>query len=267
MAYPSGYSPHGRSGPEVWDEEVPPDYDADTLPNPHRPSRTDREFYGNGRPPDHRQYETHPENVERYPGYPRGSGEFDNPGLVGSSHAPYDGGSHPDPLYTREHGPDGYTDLGLMENGPGRFPCNQADNPAFSLDETDNRALRRRFTPHRKQSRKSRSSGRRNRGDDGYDDGDNDSIETISPEDLQRTRDFLATIRVKRRLRQSLKRSGDEDDGTEEENYEEMHGLPSARVQYKIKPLAVRLRELHKANAEADRVLRYLADSFLLLLL
>ena len=103
-------------------------------------------------------------------------------------------------------------------------------------------------------------------------DDDADSITTMTPEDLQRARDFLATIRIKRRTRRSVKRSqsrrGEDDDedgprgdGDSDEvaaDYEEV-GLPSTRAMEKPKTLTERLQELQGTNAEVAKSLRYIA--------
>lgn len=257
MAYASGHNSPER-GLRVWDETPPPDYGADTPSDRGHP-RTDMEFYGNGRLPD--QHETHPGNVDGYHEYGREPGVYANLGsdLSRSSHYSPRDQNHLHP-FTSEHAPP---DLEMMDaGGRGRHPPIGADNLAFSFDETDlGVALRQRYLP-KKRWKRDRKPSMRNQ----MDDGDNDSVETldlINPEDLRRTKDLVATICIRQRTRRSVKRSADQQEDEEgrgrEEDYEEVKGLPSSRAQRRIKPLAERLKELHKTNAETARSPRYLA--------
>jgi hypothetical protein len=94
-------------------------------------------------------------------------------------------------------------------------------------------------------------------------------LQTLTPKDRQRCMDILATIRVKRRSRKSVKRrfedgKGEEHDGNAEdaeadEEYEQK-GLPSVNARATTtKPLVERLKELQvlHSNEERARSLRY----------
>ncbi|KAL8601470.1 hypothetical protein ACOMHN_000412 [Nucella lapillus] len=224
------------------EEDLPPDYDHD----PSRPTDPDAAARA----------------AERYPHYhqPRGSGEFDNPGFdMGSPPQPHHPQSYGAPNHhrTRSDGPiPAFQDLDAVERQPiGR------ENLSFSLGETEHQALRRRYLPNKK----SRRNRRRETEDD-----DKDSVNTLTREDLQRALDFLATIRIRKRQRRSLKRLGSrrsDGDGSrdgegsdggdrEEEDYEEVVGMPSARAMDKSKTLTQRLQELKGTNEEVARSLR-----------
>ncbi|KAK7112981.1 hypothetical protein V1264_012350 [Littorina saxatilis] len=251
MAYPRGHDhfpPQTTGGDEDWDE-VPPDYDAETLPHP-RHQNNDREVgHDNGVPPGH----YHPDNVNGYPRYHRSSsGEFDNqvfdfPSAVdqnGASPIMDDRRRGYDPDSYATEIPPGFDHLDAVENGRNHHQTTDLAgryNPGFSQDETLDRnpTLRRRYTRSRQSSRRRNHDG----------DEDHDSLENLSPEDMQRTKDLLATIRIRRRVRKSLKRSASHGDGGGDagdgEDYEELTGLPSSQAVPKVKPLSQRLLEMH----------------------
>ncbi|XP_076459355.1 transmembrane channel-like protein 7 isoform X1 [Babylonia areolata] len=278
MAYPHGGGPgwtppHGYLGPE---EDLPPDYDMDVSPGP--------QHHGHPYAAPHDPYAAGGRRAEEEPSYPAfhqpshhhyyhhrrsGSGEFDNPGFqMEPPPPPPDHHRRPSPSpghqRTRSEGlrPE-FLDMEGVERQQ-RVEEEEARQGAHNRSFHGERNFRRRHTSRHRRSGRYR---RRGEGDDhrNDDDDDADSVNTLRREDLQRALDFLATIRIKRRTRKSVKRmtsnrsedadrsrEGREemDDDEDEEEYEEVRGMPSTRALDKSKTLTERLQELQEASKE-----------------